>query len=215
MPRSEPRRGVDVGSGANLYPALSMLPLCDEIMLWEYGAENCKWLTAEVKHYSPQWDKYWQTLRVHPEYACLGTRDVRDRLAQTATVHKGSLFDLPANTFDVGTMFFVAESMSSEPKDCPNAIKSFIDSLKSDAPFAAAFMRNSSGYIVNDHQFPAFRIDENDIRDYLDGAVTDLELLTVDTKGQLADAAEQTGAASARRLRPGYEGMILALGHVK
>lgn len=39
-------RGIDVGTGANLYPCLSMLPFCGEITLWERGEANVAWLQS-------------------------------------------------------------------------------------------------------------------------------------------------------------------------
>src|SRR5215204_3024556 len=32
--------GIDVGTGTNLYPALSMMPLTETITLWEHSAAN-------------------------------------------------------------------------------------------------------------------------------------------------------------------------------
>lgn len=208
-----PRLGVDVGSGANLYPALSMLPLCDKITLWEYGAQNCEWLAAEVRRYSNHWDPYWRTLREHKAYEVLGSRDVRRRLARTAVVHPGSLFDLPEKEFHVGTMFFVAESITSSEDEFQSAVKSFMASLKPGAPFAAAFMRNSTGYKVNDREFPAVEIDEGGIGDFLQESAADFRLSTVDTRGRSLNPDERLEAGSTRRLRHGYDGMILALGH--
>src|SRR6184192_2383524 len=33
-------RGIDVGTGSNLYPALTMLPFCESLTLYEYSASN-------------------------------------------------------------------------------------------------------------------------------------------------------------------------------
>ena len=38
------RRAIDVGSGANLYPALLMLPWTDQILLSDFSASNVRWL---------------------------------------------------------------------------------------------------------------------------------------------------------------------------
>ncbi|MGK5679755.1 SCO2525 family SAM-dependent methyltransferase [Actinoplanes sp. URMC 104] len=205
--------GVDVGSGANLYPAMSMLPLADEITLWEYGAQNCAWLREQLPHYSTYWDRYWQTLREHKAYEALGSRDVRRRLARAATVHQASLFDLPEQQFDVGTMFFVAESITSDEGEFRRAVASFMEALKPGAPFAAAFMRNSTGYVVKDHKFPAVKVDEDGIAECLRAFASDLRVHTVDTRGRSIDAQDRSEGAPEKQLRDGYEGMILALGH--
>jgi hypothetical protein len=216
-----PRRGIDVGSGANLYPALTMLPLCDQITLLEYGAKNCQWLSREVQRFSPLWAPYWRTLQENPAYTEVGPTNnaARRALARAASVEQGSIFDLPTKhpaTFDVGTMFFVAESITDKQERFHEAIDAFLTCLRPDAPFAAAFMRNSSGYFVGDQEFPAFQIDESHIREYLRSrAQGDLEVVAVDARGQFTNGVNIPDKAPTWKLRPGYDGMILALGHAK
>jgi hypothetical protein len=204
-------RGLDVGSGTNLYPALAMLPLCSEIDLWEHGQKNCEWLSREVQSYSTYWDPFWRVLRTHPEYAPIG-RSARHRLAKAARVRKGNLFDLPIAGYDVGTMFFVAESITDRADEFEMALQAFTRSLRHGAPFAAAFMRNSHGYRVSDHDFPALQVDVPDIEACL-GGVADLTFETVDTFGQAPDGFGD--GQRDRPLRTGYEGMILVLGRIK
>lgn len=212
-----PRRGIDVGSGANLYPALTMLPLCDEITLLEYGAKNYEWLREAVRGFSTLWDPYWRTLHKHPAYSKIGgTNAARRALARAASVQRGSIFELPTQQYHVGTMFFVAESITDEQERFHEAIDAFLGSLRPGAPFAAAFMRNSRGYVVGDQAFPAFQIDEVHIREYLGSVAQEVRKLeTVDARGQFTDAVNIPDKAPTRRLRTGYDGMILALGHAK
>jgi hypothetical protein len=208
--------GIDVGSGANLYPSLAMLPLCEQITLFEYGAKNCEWLTGEVGGYSTYWDPYWRTLRAHPAYEPIGMT-ARRRLARTAKVERGSLFNLPklGRSFDIGTMFFVAESITDKTEEFYAAIDAFVGSLVPGAPFAAAFMRNSNGYVVDDQAFPALRIDEHDVLGYLKNIDPAVVVETVDPRGQFVNVEDRADSVPTRALRHGYDGMILALGHVK
>ncbi|WP_250000181.1 SCO2525 family SAM-dependent methyltransferase [Actinoplanes sp. M2I2] len=216
-PRTDMKRlGIDVGAGANLYPTLAMLPLCDEITLMEYGAKNCEWLHNEVQGYSSHWNQFWRLLREKPEYAKFGA-NVRRRLARTAKVRQGSLFTLPEQEerYHVGTMFFVAESITDNAEQFYGALDAFLASLAPGAPFAAAFMRNSDGYVVGDQKFPAFQIDESDISDYLSGAARDHRCVAVDQRGQFINGDNVPDKANTWTLRAGYDGMILALGHAK
>jgi hypothetical protein len=209
------RVGVDVGAGANLYPALAMLPLCERITLLEYGAKNCEWLRGEVQRYSTYWDPFWRVLRENPAYQALGNNNARRPLSRAATVRQGSLFDLEPQQFDVGTMFFVAESITDQADRFYEAVDRFIGSLRPGAPFAAAFMRNSSGYVVDSREFPALEIDENHVREHLVKVAPDLRVETVDTRGQFVHEGDASDSGKTRLLRHGYDGMILALGHIK
>jgi hypothetical protein len=210
------RFGIDVGSGANLYPALAMLPLCEKITLLEYGVKNCEWLGGEVSRYSPYWFPYWRKLWEHPVYQKIG-KNARRRLAKTAVVERGSLFDLPlrGRKYHVGTMFFVAESITDQTDEFYQALEAFLGSLTPGAPFAAAFMRNSNGYVVDDQAFPALRIDEHDVFDYLKTVDPDVVVETVNPRGQFVNIQDRVDSVPTRSLRHGYDGMILALGHVK
>jgi hypothetical protein len=216
---SEPARpgrvGVDVGAGANLYPALAMLPVCEKVTLLEYGAKNCEWLRGEIQRYSSYWDPFWRVLKEHPAYEALGGSNARRPLSRAASVRQGSLFDLEPLQFDVGTMFFVAESITNKTDEFHTAVDRFTGSLRPGAPFAAAFMRNSSGYSVDEHEFPALEIDENHVREHLLQVSPDLRIETVDTRGQFLNGTAARDTVKTHRLRHGYDGMILALGHIE
>ncbi|MCO8275401.1 SCO2525 family SAM-dependent methyltransferase [Actinoplanes sp. TRM 88003] len=215
-PTDTRRIGIDVGSGANLYPALAMLPLCDEITLLEYGAQNYAWLEDQVRRYSTRWDPFWRMLREHPTYAKYA-RHPRARLASMGRPLRGSLFDLadqPAR-YHVGTMFFVAESITDDPDEFRRAMDAFLGSLLPGAPFAAAFMRNSTGYRVAAEEYPAFRVDEDGISEYLESKADVRLIVAVDKRGQFINADNVPDTVPTWGLRDDYDGMILALGHAR
>jgi len=198
LPSHRYRYGIDVGAGTNLYPALTMLPLCDEITLYEYATSNASWLQREIRSYSPSWDPFWDLLIKEPLYKSIDSP--RKVLAAKAHVEAGSVFDLPELRWDIGTMSFVAESISSELTEFQAALGSFLRSLRPGAPFAAAFMENSLGYDVSTHRFPAVAITAEDVETCLAGYAEDLEIRRIGTTSPLRD---------------GYEGMILAIGIVR
>lgn len=195
---SSHRNGIDVGSGSNLYPALAMLPLCDEITLYEYSASNVSWLQREIRSYSSSWDDFWELLAKEPPYKLVDSP--REALAAVARIERGSIFDLPESRWDIGTMFFTAESISATPSEFRAALERFIRSLRAGAPFAAAFMENSAGYTVGARRFPAVAISANDVKNCLEGDVEDLAVYRVGLTNE--------------PLRAGYDGMILATGRV-
>jgi N-dimethylarginine dimethylaminohydrolase len=196
---SNHRHGIDVGTGTNLYPALTMLPFCDEVTLYEYAASNVAWLRREIQSYSPSWDPWWSLLIQEPRYMSVDCP--REKLAEAARVERGCLFDLSESRWDIGTMFFVAESISSQRSEFRTALGSFLRSLRPGAPFAAAFMENSLGYDVGRQRFPAVAITKDEIESCLACETEDLKIYRL--------------GKTSNPLRDGYEGMILATGKVR
>jgi len=199
------RLGIDVGSGTNLYPALLMLPWTDEILLTDFSPRNVHWLREQLAHDDPSWTwrPFWHELQGMPGY-----RDIaapRKQLRETcvgkrgyAGVEQHSVFDLPEARWEVGTMFFVAESITEDPAEFRAAVTRFVAALTPGAPFAAAFMSGSHGYPVAGTDFPALPITVDDVRLHfteLGASKLNVELLR--TK---------------HRVRHGYEGMIVATG---
>jgi len=200
-------RGIDVGTGPNLYPALTMLPFCDHITLYEYSASNIRWLTREKAAGWPSWEQAWQpfwdVLGLQPPY-----RDVahpRDLLTERTIIRQGSIFDLnpdPAERYQLGTMFFVAESITPSSDEFRSAVDCFLDALAPGAPFAVAFMENSQGYHVGDLHFPATSVGKDDVRERLQHRVGSESL-----RLEHIDYGDNP-------LRDGYSGMMVATGLV-
>lgn len=153
--------GVDVGAGPNLYPALAMLPFCEAITLVEYSKSNVRWLRKQVKDLSSQWEPFWEI--VSPEGSLGDFASAREKLARVATVRRGSIFDLPTDAWEIGTMFFCAESLTEKREECDEATRRFVNALQPGAPFCAAYMRNSKGYDVAGRRYPATQVIEADI----------------------------------------------------
>ena len=195
--RSRRLAGLDVGTGPNLYPALSMLPHCDSITLREHSATNVAWLREAAAALPEQWDPFWQVVTgpdaVHGDFAHAAAA-----LAERAVIEQGSVFELPAAAWDLGTMFFVAESISQDPAEFTAAVTTFVRAVKPGGPFAAAFMESSEGYEVADIWFPATAVGEPEITKCLDQVAEDLTVRRVEV--------------CPAPLRDGYTGMIVATG---
>jgi len=201
------RRGVDVGSGTNLYPALLMLPWAEQIMLTDFSASNVDWLRRQLDDESTPWTwgPFWDQLHKAEGYNEIGEprkqlRWACDSASGRAGVEQRSVFGLPAEQWDLGTMFFVAESITEDREEFRDAVAHFVGALKPGAPFAAAFMAGSDGYPVDGTQFPALPIKPGDVRQHLtELGVREPSVDLLQTK---------------HRVRDGYAGMIVATGFV-
>ncbi|MEU4641017.1 SCO2525 family SAM-dependent methyltransferase [Micromonospora sp. NPDC023814] len=152
---------VDVGSGANLYPALSLLPFARTIDLCDWSTSNVSWLRTQIDSYDELWDPYWQVCAEHPAYSAL--TDPRGRLARVGRVRRTSVFDAPRHAWDAGTMFFVACSISADRAEAEHAIGRFLDALRPGSPFAVAVMLGSRGYRVGQRLFPAVALQRAEV----------------------------------------------------
>ncbi len=167
-------RCLDAGSGSNLYPALAMLPFAERLDLCEWSAANVDWLRTQLDGYDASWDPFWQVCAEQPAYSAVA--DPRRRLARVGRVRRMSVFDLPAQSWDAGTMFFVACSISSDMVEFERAIARFLGALRPGSPFAAAFMLGSRGYLVGGHHFPAVTLRADDVAATVGAGADDLAL---------------------------------------
>jgi hypothetical protein len=175
---------------------MTMLPFTSEIVLYERAHPNREWLRHQLRQPAESWGPFWDSVR--------GTRPAYQRveqpwraLSRTATVVQGDLFDLEPDQYGIGTMFFVAESISTRAEEFQEATRQFLHSLVRGSPFAMTFVRKSYGYTVGGRQFPACWVTEDDVRCSLSRFAQVREVLVIDSHD----------------LRAGYSGMIVAYGH--
>ena len=176
-------RGVDVGPGANLYPSLAMLPFSRSLELRELSASNVTWLEQQKPGYDRNWDDFWAIYRENAAYAEVA--DPRARFRDLTTVRHGSVFRLPTARWDLGCMFFVACSLSTELAEFEKAVRRFVRALTKDAPFATAFMAQSKGYQVGDVWFPAVAIGADDVKQALSAVAHNVQVVEIETPNPL------------------------------
>jgi hypothetical protein len=206
--RPRAQRGIDVGAGTNLYPALMMLPWAEQILLTDFSKSNIDWLQDQLADGAAAWtwQPFWQEMRWAKGYNEVDSprellREACVSVPEYAGIEQRSVFDLAKARWDLGTMFFVAESITKKPAEFRAAVASFVGALKPGAPFAAAFMAGSNGYQVADTVFPAVPITPDDVRWHF----TELGA------GELSVELLQTED----RVRDGYEAMIVATGFAR
>jgi NNMT/PNMT/TEMT family len=203
--RPSAERAIDVGAGTNLYPALLMLPWTERILLADYSESNVSWLQERLADDSDPWTwlPFWWEMQEAKGYSYVDKPRTRLREACVSEpgysgVERFSIFDLPEARWDLGTMFFVAESITRNPAEFHDAVEHFVRALKPGAPFAAAFMAGSAGYEVAGTVFPAVPITRDDVERHL------TELGVREPNVELLETQPE--------VRDGYTGMIVATG---
>jgi hypothetical protein len=196
-----PLRAVDVGTGANLYPAFASLPFAASLELVERSSQSVRWLLRQQSDgFATNWDAFIDAYGNQVTYKrYFGDHDPRDEFRSKVSIREGSVFDLPVGEWDLGTMFFTACSLSAEHDEFGDAVRGFVRSLRPNAPFAAAFMTNSDGYHVQGRHFPAVPVELDDIHTAFDG---------------IAGSVAVTAINSADPVRH-QVGMALALGYAR
>lgn len=191
---------VDVGAGTNLYPALLMLPWAERIVFTEYAPANVDWLSENLAD-TPEWtwQPFWDLVAGLPGYESV--RQPRRLLAASHDIRHLSIFSLPRHAWGLGSMFFVADGITSDEEEFESAVRSFLGALTPGAPFLMAFMEGSAGYDVGGVAFPGVGLTLGSLNGLLDGLpVVGTDVLRTDN--------------SVRPLRPGYDAMLLVTGYV-
>ena len=134
---------MDVGAGTNLYPSLLMIPWAERIVLTEYAPDNIDWLRKNLADAPGEWpwQPFWDLVADLPGYRAVD--DPRRRLAAVHEIRTLSIFDLPPRTWDLGSMFFVADGMTTDEEEFESAVRAFLDALLPGSPFLMAFMEGS------------------------------------------------------------------------
>ena len=192
-------RGLDIGPGANLYPTMAMLPFCAKVDLIEYSPANVAWLLAHQRRrsrFDRSWHPFWKVYGGNAAYGdYVRGHNPLVEFRRKANVSQGSIFKLKRRTWDIGTMFFVACSLSDNADHFRHAVNCFLQALKPGAPYAAGFMTGSDGYEVNGRRFPAVPVSREMIEDTLAELAPKSRVVEIPTD-----------------LRPGV-GMVLATGY--
>jgi hypothetical protein len=191
--------GLDVGCGPNLYPSMAQLPFCHDITLIDYCHGNVGWMSGQIECPDSSWDPFWAVLQANASYTDIS--DFRSLLKAKAQVKFDNVLSLEPTRYNIGTMFFVAESFTGEWWEFELAVEKFVDSLRPNAPFAMAFMTGSNGYAVGVQKFPAVNVSRRELETYLAKVVHQPKVYDIGLRNP--------------PLREGYSGMALATGWSK
>ena len=187
---------LDIGTGSNLYPTLLLHPWARSITLIDPSKANRDWLKEEFKTDGSRWEQYWQV--------CYGVenevyleRFEWAKIRRITRVVSGGFRKLPVHEFDIGAMFFVAESVTGDRDEFEEFTERFIKSVRPGGHVIAAFMLGSDGYTVGDHTYPAVRLEHNDLK-FAERMLSSFKTINF--------------ARGSSPVRKGYSGMSLLMG---
>jgi hypothetical protein len=185
-------RAVELSAGANLYPALLMLPFTGELTLCRRSMADRQALVSEVRSPRGGWLDFWETIRNdRPLYGRISKP--LDGLSLRARVTKGNTHSLGNDRYDLGTMFFVAEVETTRLDEFDRAVQMFVRSLWPGAPFAAAFLRAEPGPAELGGLVPGCLVDVDDVERALAPVARDVTITPIATATYGGDVIVATG----------------------
>ena len=187
---------LDVGTGPNLFPLLSALPVARAITAWEYAGSNIAWLKQEVgrPELRAPWLHFWSVARAAHAIVSADAAAPLAALRGKLDAVQGSIFDLPTARWDAATMFFCAESITARQDEFETACARFADAVRPGGMLAAAFLAGSRGYTVGQEDYPAVSVGPNELQAAFDRVAAEIKI------ERIGDREEE--------IRSGYSGML-------
>lgn len=182
---------LEIGVGPNLYPVMAMLPFVEKVECIDFSIANLEYLEKQLEKPDKNWYQFWKLYKkLNQSYDI----DLAKNLKRKVEIRKGSIYKLNKGKYDIASMFFCAESITTKRKQFVVACKMFIKSVRTGGYLVAAFMENSKGYKVGDKKFPSYPVDTKLIKKVFAPETDNLVVTRIPIAKQ--------------PLRSGYTGMI-------
>lgn len=176
LTRDSVARSVELGAGPNLYPLMVAASASRNIEVIEPSAANLAYLDRQLHDPDPSWLPFYERCRkLQPTLPAT----LLAALARV-TVRAGSAADLRPDTYDLGSMHFVAESVTEDLDEFREICQSLARSVKLGGHLIAVFMENMSCYRIGDGpEWPGIPVDARLVREVFDPLVVDLSTTRV------------------------------------
>ena len=186
-------RSVEFGAGPNLYPLMLAAGVSRHIHAIEPSANSVAYLRQQLRDVpEASWAAFYQACR---ERLPTLPEDPRDALSRV-TVAQVRAQDVDPGAYDLGSMHFVAESVTEDRDEFEALCGLFVRSVRPEAPVVAAFMENMGRYGLGDgSRWPGYPVDADKVAAAFDGITTELHIDRIDADETLPDY--------------GYTGMVL------
>ncbi len=188
-------RVLDIGTGPNLYPIIALFPYSRHIDCLEYSRSNVKYLRDQIHNPSECWHRFHRYMQ---RYSDRYLFPLQRTLSDKVFIRRGDLFSEIFAGYDVVTMFFCAESITSRRDTFVAACIKSMSCARPGGVYIAAFMEQSAGYFVDHIHFPAYATNAQELQHIFEPLCANLRVKRI-------QKAENP-------LREGYSGMVLVTG---
>jgi NNMT/PNMT/TEMT family len=163
---------VELGAGPNLYPLMLAAAASRHIEVIEPSAANLAYLERQLDNEpDPSWLPFYERCR---ELQPALPATLVEALSRV-TVRRGNASDLQPDTYDLGSMHFVAESCTEDLDEFRDICRTFARSVKPGGHLIAAFMENMGCYRIGEGPtWPGIPVDARLVREVFLPVVMDL-----------------------------------------
>lgn len=190
---------IEIGAGPNLFPLIVASVYRDRILVTDISDVNLSYLKHQIALpvVSEPWNLWLSLIQtLSGTYKQLGSN--LNFLQDRCTFERLSVFDLPESCYDFSSMHFVAESITDDSCEFVLASEKALRCLRSGGTFVASFMLSSSGYSTGSIDFPAKKIDANEVLSVLSKESSELNHVVLEGPENV--------------VREGHTGILLAFG---
>jgi predicted RNA methylase len=199
---------ADVGTGPNLFPSMLLAPFVasaatgGQLDLIEYSQPNIRYLENIVagRMASPPehiWQKYEALMAEHAPV----WRRTLAALKDVARIISGSIYDLPPQTYDAISSFFVAESITDSIDECQKAVTSLLAAVKPGGLVVVGHALGSTNYSAGENTlFPRVALSVEDLRRFYQVELDELTIFEPPLTPEVHD---------------NYHGAVLVIGRKK
>ena len=152
------RVSVELGGGPNLYPLMLAASVSPRIEVVEPSAPSVAYLRRQLRTGTdPSWLPFYERCRS----LLPALPPTIDEALARVDVRQGSAADLELGHYDLGSMHFVAESVTELPEEFAAVCAAFARSVRPGGWLVAAFMENMGRYRVGrGPQWPGYPVDQ-------------------------------------------------------
>ena len=196
LPPGSVQRSLELGAGPNLYPLMLAGCVSRHIEVVERSAANVTHLRNVFSQDPPpeHWQPFWRLSRELNPALPQDLRSVLDRVV----CRQGNAFDLEPGLYGLGSMFFVAESVTSDENEFRTMCCRFVESVRPGGYVVAAFMAGMSEYGVAEEVLPSYPLSEDRLADVFGAYTERLQIRKIPPDASLPYQ---------------YDGMLLMTGH--